>query len=72
MAVVYGSLIVPVALRRVIGDRVTPLRVGFCSVSSSVAFFLTTNFAVWLFGGFYPQTVAGLIACFAAGLSFFR
>jgi hypothetical protein len=39
---------------------------------SAVGFFLVTNFAVWLNGGFYPQTLEGLAACYAAGLAFYR
>lgn len=39
---------------------------------SSVGFFLVTNFAVWLHGGFYPLTLDGLAACYAAGLAFYR
>ena len=38
----------------------------------AIGFFVATNFAVWLNGGFYPQTVEGLIACYAAGLAFYR
>jgi hypothetical protein len=39
---------------------------------SAVGFFLVTNFAVWLNGGFYPMTIEGLVACYAAGLAFYR
>lgn len=39
---------------------------------SAVGFFAVTNFAVWFNGGLYPQTVEGLIACYAAGLAFYR
>lgn len=39
---------------------------------SAVGFFIVTNFAVWLNGGYYPQTVEGLAACYAAGLAFYR
>jgi hypothetical protein len=42
------------------------------AASGSISFFLITNFAVWLFWEMYPKTVQGLIACFAAGLPFFR
>jgi len=38
----------------------------------SVAFFLLTNIAVWLFGGWYPKTAAGLNTCLVAGLPFWR
>jgi hypothetical protein len=47
---------------------------GACLVGS-VQFFIVSNFAVWLFqGGLlgYPETLAGLIQCYAAALPFFR
>jgi hypothetical protein len=47
------------------------LRVGVTSVTSSVLFFVVTNFAVWA-GGFYPSTVTGLTECYIAALPFFK
>ena len=34
------------------------------AVGSSVWFFLTTNFSVWLMWDYYPKTYEGLISCF--------
>ncbi|HLP28498.1 MAG TPA: DUF6580 family putative transport protein [Candidatus Didemnitutus sp.] len=51
--------------------RPTALILGGGTISA-VAFFLITNFAVWLGGGMYPMSVEGLIACYAAGLAFYR
>jgi hypothetical protein len=42
------------------------------SVLGSVLFFLITNFAVWYGSAFYPQTPAGLLACYTAGLAFYN
>lgn len=39
---------------------------------AGVGFFLVTNFAVWLNGGFYPPTLEGLAMCYAAGLAFYH
>jgi hypothetical protein len=47
---------------------------GAC-LAGSVQFFVVSNFAVWLFqGGLlgYPETLAGLMQCYAAALPFFR
>ena len=44
---------------------------GTC-VASSVLFFLVTNFGTWLMEGLYPRTFSGLMACYTAGLPFFR
>jgi hypothetical protein len=43
-------------------------------LASSVLFFLITNFAVWLYrrGEVYADSWAGLLACYEAGLLFFR
>jgi hypothetical protein len=48
------------------------LRVGGASLASSVSFFVISNFAVWACWNTYPKTLAGLIACYDAGIPFFR
>jgi hypothetical protein len=49
-----------------------PTRLGMSVVASTV-FFLVSNFAVWAEGSGYgfPWTVAGLLACYGAGLAFY-
>ena len=45
------------------------------SLLASTLFFLFSNFGVWFLGcvpGWYPQTPAGLAACYMAGVPFFR
>ncbi len=39
---------------------------------AAIVFFLATNFAVWVSGSMYPHSLEGLIACYAAGLAFYR
>jgi hypothetical protein len=41
-------------------------------VGAPVAFFLVSNFGVWLAGGLYPHTLTGLADCYALALPFFR
>ena len=48
------------------------LRVGAAALAASVSFFLVSNFAVWVVWDMYPRTAAGLVACYAAALPFFR
>lgn len=49
------------------------LRVGGAALASSVSFFIVSNFAVWaVWGDLYPKTLAGLMACYAAAIPFFR
>jgi hypothetical protein len=40
--------------------------------AAGLGFFVVTNFAVWLGGTMYPLTLEGLMACYAAGLAFYR
>ena len=47
-------------------------RVAAASLAGSGFFFLVTNFGVWLTQDLYPRTAAGLWACYAAGVPFFR
>ncbi len=72
MAVVYVALLFPICLRRFLRGRWNVVRVGLCSASGSMVFFLATNLAVWLFGSIYPPTIAGLVQCYVAGLAFFQ
>jgi len=49
------------------------IRLGVASLTASVSFFLISNFAVWvIWRDMYPKTFNGLMACYVAGLPFFR
>lgn len=74
MLAVYGSFLIPVGLGALVRRRLTVARVTCCTLASSVLFFLITNFAVWLYrrGDAYADSWAGLLACYEAGLLFFR
>ena len=51
------------------------LRVAMGTLASATSFFLLSNFVVWAGGGFeamYPHSLAGLGACYVAGLPFYR
>jgi hypothetical protein len=69
---VYGAALIPVLLGRFIGDRAGAKSIGLAAVASSLSFFVITNFMVWAGGHLYPHTAAGLTACFAAGIPFYR
>jgi len=43
-----------------------------CSISGSFIFYFLTNFAVWLFGPWYPHNFAGLTECFVMAIPFFK
>jgi len=41
-------------------------------IFSSIWFFLTTNFAVWLIWDYYPKSIKGLIYCYTMGIPFLQ
>jgi hypothetical protein len=49
-----------------------PLRILGTALTGSISFFVISNFAVWAAWNMYPRTIAGLAACYDAGLPFFR
>ncbi|MBU0717542.1 MAG: hypothetical protein KJ749_04775 [Planctomycetes bacterium] len=72
MIVVYLAFMFPLVYRRFLRAKLAPLRVGVCALSASAVFFVSTNFAVWAWGGWYAPTAEGLIQCYAAALPFLR
>jgi len=72
MAVVYGTLALPACAASLSGRLRRPLLIVPMLLSSSLIFFLVTNFAVWAFSPIYAANAAGLIKCYVAGLPFLR
>jgi hypothetical protein len=71
MFVVYASFAVSVAIGRWLAEKRSAARIGGAVFLGALQFFVTTNFAVWAVGGFYPKTTAGLASCFVAGVPYF-
>ena len=69
---VYGCVVATALLGHALRNSSTTKQVLLGGTVSSIGFYVVTNFAVWLQGTFYPQTVEGLLACYAAGLAFYR
>jgi hypothetical protein len=73
MATVYASVALIVMLGWAIsGRRRSVVPVATAAISASILFFVLTNFGMWLFGGFYPRTMEGLVACYVAAIPFFQ
>ncbi len=72
MPAVYISFAITVLIGMAIRKRVNVGTVFVAALSSSVIFFLITNFSAWLASPFYPQTPVGLAESYLAGLAFFR
>lgn len=58
--------------RVLLQKQITVMRVLTAPVLAATSFFLVSNFAVWAGGTLYPLTTAGLTACYAAALPFYR
>ncbi len=68
---VYLAFLLIIGLGFILRGRVNIKSVLGTSLTASVIFFLVTNFGVWLGSTVYPANMAGLIACYAAGIPFF-
>jgi hypothetical protein len=49
-----------------------PARIVVASLTSSVSFFIISNFAVWAATNLYPHTGSGLMMSYTIGLPFFQ
>jgi hypothetical protein len=67
---VFGAFALIVGLGFLLLKKVNFGRVIGASLTASVLFFLVTNFGVWMGSPTYPQTLEGLITCYAAGIPF--
>lgn len=67
---VYGSLCLSVLMSYFTLKKSSLQKILLTHLVSSVCFYGLTNFGVWLSGGLYPLSGAGLSACYIAGLPF--
>ena len=65
----YGSYLLITLAGLVILKNTRPQRVLVAALCSSAIFFLVSNFGCW---PAYPQTMEGLMACYAAGIPFLK
>ena len=68
----WGWYAAMVGVGLLLRENVRPLRVAGAALTGSVSFFLISNFGVWAATGMYVKSIAGLMACYAAGVPFFR
>ncbi|MGH9791678.1 MAG: DUF6580 family putative transport protein [Candidatus Acidiferrales bacterium] len=71
MWAVYGSFALSIVLGMWLRGRRRVVPVAGMTFAGALLFFLITNWAVWLSGMTYPKTLAGLIACYVAGIPYF-
>lgn len=72
MLVVYGSLLLLVCLGFYLKKNDNWKRIGVASVLGSAAFFLITNFGVWILTPWYGKSFSGLLQCYYLALPFFK
>ena len=53
-------------------ENAKPVRLVIASLTSSVGFFVLSNFAVWAFWPTYTHDLKGLATCFVAAIPFYR
>ena len=72
MLAVYGGFAVAGLIgRRFLSKNAGVPRIGLCALGSATAFFVISNFGVWLAGG-YPRSIVGIVECYALAIPFFR
>ncbi len=72
MMIVYGALALPACAACLSNRLRRPRLIVPMLLSSSLTFFLVTNFAVWVFSPMYAANATGLLRCYVAGLPFLR
>lgn len=72
MAFVYGSFLLTGLIGLWLKKHKSLKNILLATMSSSVLFFIITNFGVWLVWDFYPKNPTGLLQSYFLALPFFR
>ncbi len=68
----YGAFILIGLIGIVTLKKIRIQNLILTSLLASIVFFLLSNFGVWASTNMYPKNFSGLIACYTAGLPFFK
>ena len=71
MLFTWGSLFLISAIGLWLRSKKNARNIVVSSAASAFAFFVITNFGVWL-SGYYPLTLKGFATCFTLAIPFFR
>ncbi|MGH9815202.1 MAG: DUF6580 family putative transport protein [Candidatus Acidiferrales bacterium] len=71
MWAVYGSFALSIVMGMWLRGRRRVAPIAGMTFVGALLFFVITNWAVWLSGMTYPKTLAGLTACYVAGIPYF-
>ena len=70
---VYGAMVLTVLIGSLLTNRMKAGNIAIAAVSSSILFFLVTNFGAWMSGMLpYSRNFSGLIQAYIAGVPFFN
>ena len=72
MWAVYISFVMIVGIGMLMIKQKKVTNIFLASVSSSVLFFIVTNFGLWISTPYYAKTGAGMAACYTAAIPFFH
>ena len=72
MPFVYGSFVIAIFLGSFLAKHPGAVRLGMLTLTSSVLFFIITNFGVWYTSTMYAPTMSGLMNAYVMGIPFFR
>ena len=72
MPAVYACYALNVFLGTWLNGKHSPARIAGAAIAGSVTFFFVTNFAAWVAFDTFPKTAQGLLACYVAGIPYFR
>ena len=67
----YGSFILITLIGKKTLKNISFLRLLGISISSSLLFFIISNFGVWISSSFYSKDIFGLVACYVAAIPFY-
>ena len=68
---VYAAFLIITGLATFMQKR-SVANIALAAVWSGVIFFVLSNLGVWASSNFYPKSFAGLTACYAAAIPFYR
>ncbi|HAH58166.1 MAG TPA: hypothetical protein DCL86_08470 [Bacteroidales bacterium] len=70
---VYGAMILTVLIGSLLSKKLKTGNIAIATVSSSILFFLVTNFGAWMSGMLpYTRDFSGLMQAYIAGIPFFN
>ncbi|MBP9670056.1 hypothetical protein KBD75_01495 [Candidatus Woesebacteria bacterium] len=73
MLFTWGSFaLIALLSHKVLSTKLNLSRLAITTLSSSLIFFVISNFGVWLVGNMYALTFSGLVTCYVNAIPFLR